>query len=73
MAGRPEGGATERRHIPLPSDIAARYLFGGSALDSGVQLDCALAPAAFAPKDNAELSYGVLPKGKPVALLPVKL
>ncbi|MGN6105774.1 MAG: alpha-2-macroglobulin family protein [Kofleriaceae bacterium] len=49
-------------------DVAARYLFGGSAFDSGVELTCKVQPVQFAPKENADLTYGVAPKGKPVEL-----
>ncbi|HEY0194090.1 MAG TPA: MG2 domain-containing protein, partial [Kofleriaceae bacterium] len=48
--------------------VAARYLFGGSAVDSGVELTCTVEPERFTPAENADLTYGVLPKGKPVAL-----
>jgi uncharacterized protein YfaS (alpha-2-macroglobulin family) len=49
-------------------DVAAQYLFGGTALDSGVELTCTIEPARFAPKDNADLVYGVEPRGKAVSL-----
>lgn len=49
-------------------DIGARYLFGGSAVDSGVTLNCAIEPSTFVPENNADLTYGVDPKGKGVAL-----
>ncbi len=49
-------------------DVSAQYLFGGTAVDSGVELDCAVAPAAFQPEDNGDLTYGVPAKGKPVHL-----
>src|SRR4029078_1731343 len=49
-------------------DVAAQYLFGGSAVDSGVELTCAVEPQRFAPDENGELTYGVAPKGKPVSL-----
>ncbi len=47
-------------------DINARYLFGGSASDSGVQLECKLNPTQFEPKDNNDYTYGVAPRGKRV-------
>ncbi|HUJ57480.1 MAG TPA: MG2 domain-containing protein [Kofleriaceae bacterium] len=47
-------------------DVSAQYLFGGSAIDSGVELTCTIEPERFAPEDNADLTYGVEPKGKPV-------
>jgi alpha-2-macroglobulin len=53
-------------------DVAARYLFGGTAIDSGVQLDCSVAPAAFEPAHNSEYVYGSPPRGKPVTLAQVK-
>ncbi|HEY1553761.1 MAG TPA: MG2 domain-containing protein [Kofleriaceae bacterium] len=49
-------------------DVGAKYLFGGNALDSGVELNCSIAPARFTPKENADLVYGIEPTGKPVAL-----
>lgn len=49
-------------------DVSAQYLFGGSALDSGVELTCWVAPARFEPDENGELTYGVEPKGKGVSL-----
>src|SRR5690606_11542371 len=49
-------------------DIGARYLFGGSAVDSGVTLNCSIEPTRFTPDTNADLTYGVEPKGKGVAL-----
>ncbi len=49
-------------------DVSAQYLFGGSAVDSGVELDCSVAPAAFQPQDNGDLTYGVPARGKPVHL-----
>ncbi len=49
-------------------DVSAQYLFGGSAVDSGVELTCKLEPARFTPKENADLTYGVEPKGKAVDL-----
>ncbi|HEY5926191.1 MAG TPA: MG2 domain-containing protein [Kofleriaceae bacterium] len=52
----------------LSFDVAARYLFGGSAVDSGVELTCSIEPTSFAPVQNADLTYGVAPKGKAVSL-----
>jgi alpha-2-macroglobulin len=52
----------------LAFDVGARYLFGGSAVDSGVMLTCAIEPSRFVPEQNADLTYGVAPKGKPVTL-----
>ncbi|MDB4952487.1 MAG: hypothetical protein JWO36_56 [Myxococcales bacterium] len=49
-------------------DVSARYLFGGSAVDSGVELTCSVEPAQFAPTENADLTYGVPAKGKAVTL-----
>jgi alpha-2-macroglobulin len=49
-------------------DVAAKYLFGGSAVDSGVELTCAVEPERFKPEDNGDLTFGVAPKGKPVSL-----
>src|SRR5207342_3441186 len=52
----------------LAFDVNAHYLFGGSAVDSGVTLNCSIEPAAFSPEENKDLTYGVAPKGKPVTL-----
>ncbi|HEU0032537.1 MAG TPA: MG2 domain-containing protein [Kofleriaceae bacterium] len=49
-------------------DVEARYLFGGSALDSDVQLACSMSPQVFAPKDSSEYTFGLEPKSKSVAL-----
>ena len=49
-------------------DVTAQYLFGGTALDSGVELTCTIEPARFEPKENGDLVYGVAPVGKPVSL-----
>ena len=49
-------------------DVAAQYLFGGSAVDSGVELTCSVEPDRFKPEENGDLTYGVPPKGKPVSL-----
>ena len=51
---------------PLPFDVSAQYLFGGSAADSTVKLSCSAEPVQFAPKSNTDFSYGVRPRGKPV-------
>lgn len=53
---------------PLGFDVTARYLFGGSAVDSGVELSCTVEPDRFSPAQNADLTYGVEPKGKAVSL-----
>ncbi|MCX5746890.1 MAG: MG2 domain-containing protein, partial [Proteobacteria bacterium] len=49
-------------------DVGAVYLFGGNAMDSGVELTCKVEPTRFAPTENADLIYGVEPKGKEVNL-----
>jgi uncharacterized protein YfaS (alpha-2-macroglobulin family) len=49
-------------------DVEAHYLFGGNAMDSGVELTCTIEPERFSPSENADLTYGVAPKGKPVNL-----
>lgn len=54
----------------LEFDVAARYLFGGSALDSGVELACTVEPSVFLPEHNSDFTYGVEPKGKAVSLGP---
>jgi hypothetical protein len=53
---------------PIAVDVSASYLFGGSAIDSGVELTCAVEPERFVPEENADLVYGVEPKGRAVTL-----
>ncbi|MEO6774066.1 MAG: MG2 domain-containing protein [Kofleriaceae bacterium] len=53
---------------PIAIDVTAQYLFGGTAADSGVELACSAEPARFVPAQNADLTYGVVPKGKAVNL-----
>ncbi|MBT3220565.1 MAG: hypothetical protein HN348_15880, partial [Proteobacteria bacterium] len=43
----------------IPVDVEARYLFGGSAEGSMVQLNCGLEPSLFKPKNNRQLHYGM--------------
>ncbi|MEP6863149.1 MAG: MG2 domain-containing protein, partial [Deltaproteobacteria bacterium] len=47
-------------------DVTAQYLFGGTAAASGVELACSAEPAKFSPTENADLTYGIEPKGKAV-------
>ncbi|HEY8207372.1 MAG TPA: MG2 domain-containing protein [Myxococcaceae bacterium] len=42
-----------------PVAVSARYLFGGSADGSEVQMTCEILPASFRPKANAGFTYGV--------------
>lgn len=42
----------------VPAKITARYLFGGVPAKHKVELTCALEPAPFKPKENAQLTYG---------------
>ena len=45
--------------------VAAKYLFGSTPEGAKVELSCRIEPAAFAPKENANLTYGVWhPDGK---------
>jgi uncharacterized protein YfaS (alpha-2-macroglobulin family) len=39
-------------------EVSARYLFGGSAEGSPVELSCEIAPAVFAPEAAAEWTFG---------------
>jgi uncharacterized protein YfaS (alpha-2-macroglobulin family) len=39
-------------------DVAARYLFGGSAEGSRVDVSCSIKPGRFRPKKNTNLHYG---------------
>ncbi len=48
--------------------VAAKYLFGGNAMDSGVELSCSVEPDRFSPAENDEFTYGVEPRGKSVNL-----
>lgn len=43
----------------VPIAVEARYLFGGVPAGAKVELGCELAPASFAPKQNANFVYGV--------------
>lgn len=43
----------------VPVGVDAKYLFGGSAEDSKVEVTCRLEPTTFRPKENANFSYGV--------------
>ncbi|MDQ3301375.1 MAG: MG2 domain-containing protein, partial [Myxococcota bacterium] len=49
-------------------DVGARYLFGGNAMDSGVEVVCSVEPMQFVPDMNDDLTYGVEPRGKAVPL-----
>lgn len=40
-------------------DVAAEYLFGGSAEGSTVELTCRIVPTEFEPEENAEYHYGL--------------
>ena len=42
----------------VATDINARYLFGGSAEGSPVELSCELVPGAFKPTENGQYRYG---------------
>ena len=53
---------------PLTFDVGANYLFGGTAMDSGVELLCTVSPEQFTPEDNSDLTFGIPPRGKPVSL-----
>lgn len=43
----------------VPVGVDAKYLFGGSAEGSSVELTCRLEPTTFKPKENGNFSYGV--------------
>lgn len=43
----------------VPVGVDAKYLFGGSAEGSSVELTCRLEPTTFKPKENGNYSYGV--------------
>ena len=42
----------------VATDVSARYLFGGTAEGSPVELSCELVPGAFMPKENGQYRYG---------------
>lgn len=44
---------------PIPVEVEATYLFGGSADGSAVELTCELRPEPFAPATNGNFHYGV--------------
>jgi len=46
------------RGAPVEVDVSARYLFGGSAEESPVELSCEIASAVFAPEAAAEWTFG---------------
>ena len=46
------------RGAPVEIDVSARYLFGGSAEGSPVELSCEIAPAPFAPEAASEWTFG---------------
>jgi len=49
---------------PVAVAVGARYLFGGSAQGSGVEITCAVEPAPFRPaRENAQLAFGPRPRG----------
>ncbi len=45
-------------HEPGEAVVKARYLFGGSAEGSRVELGCELVPSVFKPKKNRKYQYG---------------
>ncbi len=70
---RMEATATAKRDDVLAGgkveiDVSARYLFGGNAMDSGVEVNCSIEPSRFEPETNGDLTFGVEPKGKAVPL-----
>ena len=42
----------------VPVEVGARYLFGGSAADSPVEISCRVAPGPFAPPAAKSLHFG---------------
>ncbi|MFT4977090.1 MAG: hypothetical protein ACI8S6_002995, partial [Myxococcota bacterium] len=51
-------GAGVRPTEPAMVEVSARWLFGGNASDSRVELTCSAEPAAFVPEQNAAYHYG---------------
>jgi uncharacterized protein YfaS (alpha-2-macroglobulin family) len=64
--------AARRSDVALGDEVAfevvARYLFGGTAAGSPVEITCRLEHERFEPGENADFTYGVEPSGKPVTL-----
>ncbi len=57
---------------PVSVSVDARYLFGGSAEGSSVEVGCSLEPATFKPaKQNANFTYG--PRSQRAGAKPVSL
>ncbi len=52
------GRASYQSNEAVMADVQAEYLFGGSAVDSPVELRCHVESVAFRPKFNGQLHYG---------------
>jgi alpha-2-macroglobulin len=52
-------GTHHRTTDPVPVDVTARWLFGGSAVGSPIESRCRLEPASFVPEKNAAWHYGL--------------
>lgn len=48
----------------VPVDVEARWLFGGSAKGSKVEVDCRVEPSPFRPAKNAAFHYGLADTGE---------
>ncbi len=58
----------------VPISVEARYLFGGSAEGSNLEVTCSLAPSVFRPaKENAQFAYGPRPDPGAKPLQPAAL
>ncbi len=53
--GTKDGAASPEQ---APIQVTARYLFGGSAAGSQVELNCELRPTVFTPQKNSNYQYG---------------
>jgi alpha-2-macroglobulin len=51
---------------PVKFDIKARYLFGGTAVDSEATLTCQMTAAQFSPNDSDTFAYGVEVSDQPI-------
>lgn len=49
---------------PMEVDVSAKYLFGGSAEESKVEVQCWLRPSTFSPKKNKDYTYTPAPQGR---------
>jgi uncharacterized protein YfaS (alpha-2-macroglobulin family) len=51
-------GSDHRFTDPVPVEVGARWLFGGSAEGSKIEVDCRIEPASFTPEGRKGWSFG---------------